>query len=196
MTDQTQTSLRAVIDTPGDGRVMMAGFPGLDTGVDGSGYIDPDQTRATLHAITSRGATLLVVLTEEPELPPQAYAVLTREAEARKLDLLFLPILDYHAPDAATLRRWHDLMADRQDAPDAGGCIAFCCQYGAGRSGAMAAYTLMRTGLSLDDAVTAVRAQFSEAIESEAQMAWLEMVSSRLKDDSQTLDLDSDTPHR
>lgn len=168
----------------------MTGFPGLDTGVDGTPYIDPDGLSATLHDICTNGAGLLIVLTEEEELPDGAYDLLKTEAKAKTLDLNFLPIQDFQAPDADGLTQWHTLRNNRTDMPSDGGTIAFSCQYGAGRSGLMAALCLLEKGVGLQTAVATVRQHFSEAIESDVQMAWLTEVSAELKDESQTLDLD------
>lgn len=191
-----ETSLRAVIKCPGQGRCMMAGFPGLAAGADGTPFLDPDRMGATLDAIVANGAPLLVVLTEEHELPDGSFDQLRGQAAARGLDLAFLPIRDYHTPDDPTIGRWHDLLATRQDLPNTGGTVAFTCRHGAGRSGLMATNVLLHDGMDLPDAVDLVRSHFAEAIETESQMSWLQGVSRRLKDDSQTLDVDSGTTHR
>ena len=78
----------------------------------------------------------------------------------------------------------------RSDLPTRGGTVAFACQYGAGRSGLMAAYVLLQCGMRLEDAVATVRDHFAEAIESEIQMTWLTEVSARLKVNASPLDVD------
>lgn len=173
----------------------MVGFPGLETAVDGTAYIDPAMAGATLDAICDTGATLLVILTEEDELPPGAYAILREQADFRGLELAFIPIPDFQTPDTPSVQRWFDLQSARTDLPSSGGTVAFSCQYGAGRSGLMSAFVLLLLGQPLDTAVTTVRGAFHEAIESDVQMAWLERVSAWLKDESQTLDLDSGATH-
>ena len=188
-------SLRAVIDIPDGGRCMMAGFPGLATGIDGTAYMDPEGITATLGAIRDHGAPLLVILTEESELPDDAYTLVRKNAEEIGLHLAFLPIVDFSVPAPDMLERWYDLQAKRDDLPNSGGTVAFCCQHGAGRSGLMAALVLLNAHVPLDTAVTTVRGQFSEAIESAAQMEWLKAVSARLKDQPGALDLDSDPTH-
>lgn len=188
--DATDENPPPLVECPGGGRCMFSSFPGLETGVDGTGYIDPDTMRARLQAIEGKGAKLLVVLTQEAELPTDAHTMLREAAQDIGIDTTFLPVPDYHAPDATTTARWHDLDSSRSDTPRSGGTMAFCCHFGAGRSGAFAAYVLITLGLDLDQAVTTVRAARKEAIESDDQMAWLRAVSGRLKDDSATLDLE------
>lgn len=175
------TSIRAVITLPERGTCIMSGFPGLATAVDGSAYIDPESADTTLRAIRKAGAALLIVLTEETELPEQAYCFLRQQAEASGIALEFLPIPDFQAPDARGLAQWEALKSARPDLPDAGGTVAFACQYGAGRSGLMAALLHLEQGASLDQAVSAVRSHFGEAIESEVQMAWLTEMAARAK---------------
>lgn len=189
------TSVRAVLTCPDGGRCMMAGFPGLITAPDRPDRIDPARTAATLAAMHARGAPLLVVLAEAADLPPDAFPTLRDTADSIGIDLAFLPIRDYHAPDDDTYRAWRDLRASRTDLPGHGGSIAVTCRHGAGRSGLMAALVLIEGGMSLDAAVATVRDHFAEAIETEVQMRWLARVSARLKDESVSLDVDSGATH-
>ncbi len=153
----------------------MSGFPGLQSGIDGDPYLDPENLTDTITDICANGAKLLVLLTEEDELPSGAFEFVAQAANDANLDLAFLPIPDFGCPDAATMDQWHTLAASRDDMPGAaGGAIAFACQHGAGRSGTMAAYVLMQHGLNSDAAIHKVRNHFSEAIESSAQVDWLE----------------------
>lgn len=189
------TSLRAVIDRPGGGRCLMSGFPGLQTSKGQPDVIDPEAAQRTVAAITANGADLLIVLAEQFDLPDTAFDVLRQAADKARLTLEFLPIRDYHAPDQATEEAWNNIAGRHSRQIGPGGTVAFNCRHGAGRSGLMAAFILLRDGMSLDQAVTTVRQHFSEAIETEVQMNWLRQVSSRLKDDSQTLDVDSGATH-
>ncbi|MGI3169419.1 hypothetical protein ACRARG_09725 [Pseudooceanicola sp. C21-150M6] len=168
-----ETSVRARIDCPGGGACLMSGFPGLQTGIDGSAYLDPESMTQTLSALRRQKATLMVVLTEEKELPEGAFPMLREQAESLGLELAFLPIPDYQAPDSALITSWQKLEKGRVDTPGKGGTIAFSCQYGAGRSGTMAAYLLIGLGMAPDQAIDQVRSCFSEAIESEVQVNWL-----------------------
>jgi protein-tyrosine phosphatase len=188
--DEEQTSLRAVVECPCGGRCLMAGFPGLRTGIDGTAYMDPDHLAATLDRIFETGARLLILLAEEKELPQKSFAMVADRAATIGLELAFLPIPDFNVPDDDMIRRWHDLLATRSDLPTRGGTVAFACQYGAGRSGLMAAYVLLQCGMALEDAVATVRDHFAEAIESEIQMTWLTEVSARLKVNASPLDVD------
>ena len=55
----------------------------------------------------------------------------------------------------------------------AGETVALSCQYGAGRSGVIAAWLLIGCGLAAADAIALVRAHFPEAIENRLQERWL-----------------------
>jgi protein-tyrosine phosphatase len=192
--EQAQTSVRAIISCPNGSRIVTSGFPGLQTSIDGSAYIDPHNLSETIAALQAAKAETLVVLTESEELPEDAMPLLMAAAKQAEVRLAALPIPDYSAPDDATLAQWSDLVT-RIGWPENRGTIAVCCQHGAGRSGTIAAYALMRQGLSKDQAITAVRAEFEESIESEVQLEFLEMISARLKDEADDLDPDKDDSH-
>ncbi|WP_407494421.1 hypothetical protein [Pseudooceanicola sp. MF1-13] len=189
MTDEHETSVRAIVSGPNGTRILTSGFPGLQSGIDGTAYIDPHNLKATMSAIHSAGASTLVVLTEADELPVDAMTHLGEAARNAGVQIETLPIPDYHAPSDETLAQW-DALATRRDWPDTQNTLAFCCQYGAGRSGTMAAYVLIRQGLSKDEAIKTVRDGFAESIESEVQLEFLEKISARLKDQAPDLDPD------
>lgn len=184
----SESSFRAKISCPKTGACVMSGFPGLATGIDGEPYLEPHNLRATLSDILGAGATRLVVLTEEAELPEGAFAFLQAGAAQAGLNLSYLPIPDYHAPDATILAAWHRLADGIDTLPRDGGTLAFCCQHGAGRSGTMAALMLIEQGLTADQAVAKVREGFSEAVESENQLIFLQKISGELKLEPHNLD--------
>ncbi|MEX3314867.1 hypothetical protein [Sulfitobacter sp. PS-8MA] len=151
----------------------MAGFPGLATDMEGSAYLDPVQMDETLAGLAHVGARQLLVLTEEEELPEGAFDLLRRAAKRQDLALWFAPIRDFSVPDEGFMARWPD-HEDRCLAAFARGeTIALCCQYGAGRSGLIAAWLLMTCGRPASEAIPFVREHFSEAIENRAQEGWL-----------------------
>lgn len=168
------SAMRAKVEMPGGGHCLMSGFPGLETGIDGSGYIDPDALQDTLQDIRDNAAALMLVLPEEEELPEGSFGLLKKEAETRGIELIFLPIEDFMVPDAAFMARWQSLGPRLHDLLRGGAGCAICCQYGAGRSGLMVALLLIEDGMGAEAAVAHVRAVFPEAVESAAQLAWLE----------------------
>tara|TARA_R110000868_G_scaffold400956_1_gene675790 strand:+ start:45053 stop:45646 length:594 start_codon:yes stop_codon:yes gene_type:complete len=166
-------SVRARVAIPGGGNVVMAGFPGLDSGIDGRAYIDPARMELTLHRISAMGAEVCLLLPEPGELPEgalqQGYDALVHAG----IDAILLPIRDYAAPDAAFLGRWQVLRQRLHAMLNRGGTFAITCQYGAGRSGLVTALVLIERGMPADQAIAHVRRAFPEAVESDVQIAWL-----------------------
>lgn len=167
-------SVRAVIPHPLGGTIAMTGFPGLETGFDGAAVFTPEHCRETLEGLHAHGARRLVVLVERDELDPMGFELLESTAVQLGLTIIYHPIVDYSVPSDATAQVWRGERAEREAVLRAGGTLAFSCQYGAGRSGLMASWTLMEAGLSADDAITLVRQHFAEAVESVDQEQWLQ----------------------
>ncbi len=151
----------------------MAGFPGLDTGFDGSAVFTPESCEDTLKGLAAHGTRMLIVLVERDELDEIGFALLERTAKGLGLAVRHFPIVDYSVPSDDLRRIWEDGRAERQALLRGGGTLAFSCQYGAGRSGLMASWTLMEAGLGAVQAMDIVRGHFPEAVESEDQEAWL-----------------------
>lgn len=167
-------SMRAVIPHPWGGAVAMTGFPGLETDFDGTAVFTPDHCAETLQGLFDAGARELVVLVEQDELDPVAFELLESTAAQVGLVIRYHPIVDYSVPSEALAKAFQDLRSDREALLRGGGTLAFSCQYGAGRSGLMACWSLMEAGLSADAAISRVRSHFAEAVESEAQECWLQ----------------------
>lgn len=165
--------LRAVVPLGDHGAVLMLGFPGLCIAVDGTAWIDPAAMAEVIAGLSRRGVPVLVSLVCQGEVPADAGRLLARACGDGGLRLVRLPIPDYAAPG----RRWlaaatrFGACLDRITA--SGRPVAVCCHYGAGRSGTVAAFLLIRQGLSAPAAIATVRGAFPEAIESEAQVRWL-----------------------
>lgn len=165
--------MRAVIPHPLGGNLAMTGFPGLETGFDGSANFTPDHCMETLLGLYATGARSLVVLVERDELDPVAFHLLERTAADVGLEIMYHPIVDYSVPSDALVRIWRDTRPARDTVLRTGGTMAFSCQYGAGRSGLMASWMLIEAGLSAEEAISLVRSHFSEAVESADQEQWL-----------------------
>lgn len=168
------TSIRTVLPVQGGGNVATMGFPGLAFDVAGQAVIAPERMQDTLNHPALEDCDLLIVLLELNELPEGAMILLQSEAVARSIAILHLPIEDYHAPDPQFERHWRELQKMREDILRKGRTIGLSCHYGAGRSGMMGAKVLIENGMSLQDAITTIRAQFPDSIESDVQMQWLE----------------------
>lgn len=166
--------LRAVLGLPDGGAVLMHGFPGLRLTVAGEAWIDPEEMAAAIAGLARRRSALLVSLVSRGEVSPHADRSLGIACADVGLRLVRLPVADYAAPG----RRWQAAAArfapqiDRITA--SGDAVALCCHYGAGRSGAAAAFQLIRHGFAPRAAIAAVRAAFPEAIESPVQERWLD----------------------
>lgn len=166
-------SMRAVIPHPFGGHVVMTGFPGLETHVDGSAFFDPTTCHATLAGIRQANVAELVVLVERDELDDVGFDLLERTAAEVGLTLAFRQIEDFNVPSDDMYDWWQSDRARRVGVLRNGGSLAYGCQYGAGRSGLMASLSLMDAGLSAEAAIATVREHFSEAVESLVQEKWL-----------------------
>lgn len=166
-------SMRVVTDHPFGGKVAITGFPGLETSGDGAAVFTPDGCRDTLEGLHAEGARDLVVLVERDELPQDGFTLLEATAAKVGLTLTYHPIVDLGTPSEAVTRTWEAQRPAREAHLRQGGTVAFSCQYGAGRSGLMACWTLMEGGMSSADAIAMVRRQFPDAVETKGQEAWL-----------------------
>lgn len=156
----------------------MTGFPGLETSFDGSAFFAPEQCRETLMGLYAQGARDLFVMVEKDELDEVGFHLLETIASEVGISIIYHPIVDYSVPSEALSTAWEARRPEREALLRGGGTLAFSCQYGAGRSGLMACWTLMEAGLSAEQAIALVRCHFLEAVESDAQEAWLKTLVS------------------
>lgn len=110
--------------------------------------------------LADQGVTLLVSLTEAP-VPADAVA-------AAGLDLLHLPIPDYHAPTGAQQVAF---VREAQARVARGERVAVHCLFGLGRTGTMLATWMVAGGLPADEAIATVRALRPGSIETAEQEA-------------------------
>ena len=108
------------------------------------------------------GIQSVLTLTETP--------VLAHELEAAGLDSLHLPVDDFHAPTTQQMLRALGFIdaSLAENRPVVVHCLA-----GQGRTGAILAAWLLRSGLTADDAISEIRALAPGAIESAPQVAAL-----------------------
>lgn len=170
-------AMRAVIAHPFSGTLLMTGFPGLETGIDGQAVFTDAHCRETLEGLSAQGARTLFVLVERDELDPVAFEILERTAGELGVQISYHPIVDYGVPTDPFIQDWQAQRDNRAAHLRAGGTLAFSCQYGAGRSGLMVSWTLVEAGLSPTEAIAMVRDRFPEAVESDEQEAWLQSLA-------------------
>jgi protein-tyrosine phosphatase len=149
----------AVVET-GAGAIGIAPCPGR------GGSLAQD-----LDAIAAWPAALVVTLVEEAELATVGVIHLGREVERRGLAWLHAPIADFGVPDAAFEARWAAAGRRVRQALRDGGRVLLHCRAGLGRSGMIAARTLVELGWTAEDAIAAVRHARPGAIETPEQEA-------------------------
>jgi protein-tyrosine phosphatase/aminoglycoside phosphotransferase (APT) family kinase protein/nicotinamidase-related amidase len=133
------------VEAPGSGKLGITLCPGRS---DRKRNLDADL--AALRA----GATHLVTLTTDREMAALGVADLPARATALGLEVRRLPMVDGRAPDAALARGLaRELAALVRD----GAGVVVHCRAGLGRSGTIAAVTLVELGVLPDEAVTSVR---------------------------------------
>lgn len=167
------TRIRGSVKFPSGGEIFLVGFPGLEITPDGKLVIDPESLQYTVAKMSESGVRVVVLLPEQDEIPPGGFEALRAALKAEGLSCMDRPIPDFSFPDAAFRERWTDDEPGLIERLEKGQSVAFICQHGAGRSGVMTAWMLIRAGFTSEDAITAVRHAFDEAVETEKQVAWL-----------------------
>jgi len=124
-----------------------------------------------LDAIGAWSAVLVVTLVEDAELAPRSVVELGREVERRGMTWLHAPISDFGVPDAGFEARWAAAGRRVRQVLRDGGRVLVHCRAGLGRSGMIAARTLVELGWTAEDAIAAVRRARPGAIETPEQEA-------------------------
>lgn len=126
-----------------------------------------------LDAIQRWGAKAVVSVIEQHELDGQQVPQLGQAILARGMQWLHLPVVDVQPPDSAADARWMDMRNQVHDIIGRGGRVLFHCRGGLGRSGTMAARTLVERGWTAAAAIAAVRKARRGAIETPDQEAYV-----------------------
>jgi protein-tyrosine phosphatase len=120
------------------------------------GALEPDDLLdGDLHALCGCGTSVLVVLLEEAEMARIGLGRLRERAASAGLEVLWFPIPDGTAPsDLDATVRLVDRILERLAS---GQTVAVHCHGGIGRSGTIAAVTLVAAGCGPDRALELVR---------------------------------------
>jgi protein-tyrosine phosphatase len=111
---------------------------------------------------------------EDFELPIEAKTLINNLATYSNIEINWIPVVDFHAPNGVAEDLWKAGRAQRKACLDKGESIAVACLYGAGRSGMMAAAVCAEMGVEAKQAVRFVRRHFDEAVGSREQERWVE----------------------
>ena len=124
-------------------------------------------------AIRNWGASTIVTLIENHEFRLLGIEELPSEVTAQGMNWVHLPIRDVDVPDDRFGRLWPTLSTDIHRRLDAGERLLIHCRGGLGRTGLLAALILVERGCQPRDAINRVRAARPNAIETEAQEAFV-----------------------
>lgn len=152
-------------------QIGMLPLPGLVIQRDGRRLVDAERQDRILDRLACGSASLLICLLCDDECEAEDFAELAEAAADRNIAFSRWPIVDFDAPDQAF--DWPGLADLVENALRRDGHVAFCCLAGYGRSGMMAARTLIAHEVEPHAAVAAVRAARPGAIESDVQLAYL-----------------------
>jgi len=168
-----ETSVRSVVPLDNGGQLAICGLPGLEISRDGSLYLDPCTAEVTFEYLSHLGIKMLYLLMENLEMPKGTNDVLQGHAQTNGIELVWMPIVDFGAPDVAFEGEWKLGFSNRAKILDAGNGIGLSCVYGAGRSGMMACAIAVERGIPAQNAVHFVRTTFPEAVGSKQQENWV-----------------------
>ena len=123
--------------------------------------------------LADKGVALLVAIIEDAEIEEIDYRDIQDAAARQRIAVERCPLPDFTAPDADFLQRWQPIETRAIAILRRGGGVAVHCLAGEGRSPLMAAYLLVRLGLTPDNALHAVRTALPDAIETDEQLSFL-----------------------
>jgi len=126
-----------------------------------------------LDAIRDWGADAVVTLIETDEATMLGVAGLGEGVTARGMAWHHLPVRDLDAPDDAGTEAWLALSPVLHRILERSGRVLLHCRGGLGRAGTIAALILTERGRSARDAIAAVRAARTGAVETAGQERWI-----------------------
>ncbi len=161
----------AVVSAPGcNGHIFFTMCPGKKQPNAATGPWDRD-LETDLDAIRQVGATTMITLMEDHEIVACALStkVIASATSTHGITWHHCPIVDFEIPDEKWESEWDVLGSTLRQALSNCENIVLHCRGGRGRAGMIAARLLVELGVKADDAITQVRAQRPEAIETQAQ---------------------------
>ena len=164
--------LAGVTPAHGHGRILFTLCPGKVQPHAETGPWDRSLS-ADMDSIASAGATALLTLMEEIELQRCGLnsKVLREASSARRMHWLHNPIEDFRTPSEAWETAWASIGQTLRQKLQNGETIVIHCRGGRGRAGMVAARLLIESGMAPEEAVTLVRKERPEAIETAEQEA-------------------------
>ena len=141
---------------PASHRIGLTFAPGKkDRSTIGNYRWDRDLAADLDRLVQTHGATVLACLVEDHELPTLGIPDLVGEAQRRGLDVRRVPIVDGGTP--RDLSAFQAFTTGLADAVRAGETVVVHCRGGLGRTGMVAACTLIELGLTPEQALEAVK---------------------------------------
>lgn len=168
----------ARVSIPHGGDILFTMCPGKVQPNAATGPWDRDLD-TDMDAVADSGASVLLTLMEEHEISACALTLDRIKEACSKRGIIWKhnPIVDFNPPSEAWERAWHDLGADLRKRLTSGEIIAMHCRGGRGRAGMIAARLLVELGVEPEDAITQVRQQRPEAIETAPQEQYVRTIS-------------------
>ena len=155
------------------GTIVLCRCPGLRGGDQAMHPGNPVALDRDLGTIIDGGASILISLIGSEERERLGVSALPARAVEMGLDWQEFAITDRTAPDHERLSEFTGLMRYVSAALSDEKIIAVHCQAGIGRTGLVAASTLIWCGMAPDDAIVAVRRTRPGAIETAGQQAFV-----------------------
>lgn len=161
------------IPAPSGGRIGMTHTPGR-SGPDAMGRVWRRSLDDDLSAIEERGVGLMVSLIEHSEFASLGVPELQQKVASRRFRWRHFPIANMGTPASLPAGRLRLLLDEVETALGNGDFVLFHCAAGLGRTGTMAALTLI-DGFSMppEQAIATVRTSRPGTIESDEQMQFL-----------------------
>lgn len=170
-TSDTHPLPLAAVSAPNtSGRILYTMCPGKKQPDAATGPWDRDLDM-DLDAAREAGVTTMVTLMEDHEVTACALSAETITAATASRDIAWLhcPIVDFQIPTEDWEETWQTVGEILRLAITDGETILLHCRGGRGRAGMIAARLLVELGVPNEDAITQVRVQRPEAIETAAQ---------------------------
>lgn len=157
------------------GRIGVTFCPGKKQVAAFTGAWDRD-LEIDCDAIARWGASAVVTLIEDHELDALQVPGLGAAVRARGMTWYHLPIRDVSIPSPAFEEAWGEVGAQLRGLIRRGGAVLVHCKGGLGRAGMIAARLLVELGMAPDQTIAAVRGVRPGAIETSAQLAYVQAV--------------------